>query len=93
MTSTLPTLEIFMDGLLGGEPWLYDPVVAPLPWRHDLAAKPTRPLKIGYYLDDGIVRIQPPHEAAVRRAIRVLQNASHDGMPSPCRLQAMLSLS
>lgn len=68
-----------MDGFLAGQPWLFDPVVAPLPWRHELAATPKRPLKIGYYLDDGVVRVQPPHEVAVRKSIEALKNAGHDG--------------
>jgi amidase len=56
-----------------------DPVTIPLPWRRDLAAKPTRPLRIGYYYDDGAVRVQPPLEFAVRKVIAALSKAGHHG--------------
>lgn len=80
MTTTLSSLEVFMDGFLAGQPWLFDPVLTPLPWRSELAALPKRPLKIGYYLDDGHVRVQPPCEVAVNKAISALREAGHYGM-------------
>ena len=79
MANSLPTLETFMSGFLAGQPWLFDPVVMPMPWRHEIAAKPTRKLRIGYYLDDGVVRVQPPHEAAVKKALAALDKAGHEG--------------
>jgi amidase len=68
-----------MDGMLAGEPWLYDPVTVPLPWRKHLAEKPARPLRIGYYVDDGYVMVQPPIEQAVVKAVQALQRAGHEG--------------
>ena len=79
LTTSLSTLELFTDALLAGQPWLYDAVAIPLPWRAELAAKPTRPLRIGYYVDDGAVRVQPPNEVAVVKAIAALQAAGHEG--------------
>lgn len=69
-----------MEGMLAGEPWLYEAVTVPLPWRKQLAEPPNRPLRIGYYVDDGYVRVQPPHELAVMRAVEALKKAGHDGM-------------
>ena len=79
LTTSLATLEYFTEAVLAAEPWLIDPVTIPLPWRRDLAAKPTRPLRIGYYYDDGAVRVQPPHEFAVRKVVAALTEAVHEG--------------
>ena len=68
-----------MEAMLAGEPWLYDPITVPLPWRHDKARKSSRLLKIGYLVDDGIVRVQPPIEYAVRRTVAALSKAGHQG--------------
>lgn len=80
LCTSLSTLELFMDSMLEGEPWLYDAVTVPLPWRKDLARRPIgRPLRIGYYYDDGYVRVQPPMELAVRKAVDALAKAGHEG--------------
>lgn len=69
-----------MDAMLAGEPWLFDPVTVPLPWRKDKAEKSIRPLRIGYYFEDGSdVRVQPPLEQAVRKAGSALSQAGHEG--------------
>ena len=67
MATSLSSLEVFMESVLAGEPWLFDPVTIPLPWRHEMARKPTRPLQIAFCYDDEHVRVQPPRELAVRR--------------------------
>lgn len=72
-------MEYFTEAVLAGEPWLFDPVTIPLPWRRELATKPVRPLRIGYYHDDGAVRVQPPLEFAVRKVVAALRNAGHEG--------------
>ena len=79
ITTSLSALEYFTEAVLAGEPWLLDPVTIPLPWRHELAAKPVQPLRIGYYYDDGAVRVQPPHEFAVRKVVKALSSAGHEG--------------
>lgn len=52
----------------------------PIPWRCELTQPPNRPLKIGYYLDDGMVKVQPPLERAVREVVDKLKAAGHEGM-------------
>ena len=79
LTHDLETLEIFMDALATqGKPWEHEPFAPPLPWRRELAAKPDRPLKIGYFLDDGYCRCQPPMEEAVKKAVKALKAAGHE---------------
>jgi len=78
----LSTLETFMEALASsGKPWEYEAFAPPLPWRKELAAKPDRPLRIGYFFDDGLCRCQPPIEAAVKRAVNAMIAAGHDVFP------------
>lgn len=79
LATSLSTLEYFTEAVLAGEPWNLDPITVPLPWRRELAAKPVRPLRIGYIYDDGAVRVQPPLEFAVRKVISALSQAGHEG--------------
>ncbi|KAK1691363.1 amidase signature domain-containing protein [Colletotrichum godetiae] len=77
LASSLSTIETFMDGILSCEPWRQDPTLLPIPWRKELAAKPDRPLKIGYYINDNIVRVQPPIEMAILAVVDSLKAAGH----------------
>ncbi len=68
-----------MEGMLAGEPWNHDAITVPLPWRKNLASPAaSRPLRIGFYFDDGYVRVQPPMELAARKAVEALRAAGHD---------------
>lgn len=80
LTNSLSSLELFMDSYISGQPWLYDPALVPIPWRKSLAEPPTRPLRIGYYVDDGVVRTQPPFEVGVKKVVDALKRAGHEGM-------------
>ncbi|KAG7078586.1 acetamidase [Colletotrichum scovillei] len=74
---SLSTIETFMDGILSCEPWRKDPTLLPIPWRKELTAKPDKPLKIGYYINDNVVRVQPPIERAVRAVVDSLTAVGH----------------
>ena len=89
LTQDLGTLELFMDALASqGKPWEYEPFAPPLPWRRELAAKPNRPLRIGYFVDDGFCRCQPPLEQAVTKAVDALRQAGHELVPWKTDLHA-----
>jgi amidase len=63
------------------QPWLYDAKVHPIPWRNDLYDEvQSRPLVIGYLVDDGMVKVHPPIELAVKEACLKLQEAGHEVM-------------
>lgn len=80
MASSLSTVEYFMQSLLDLEPWDVDPGCIPIPWRKEQAAIPSRKLRLGIVIDDGIVKPQPPVTRALREVARVLKAAGHDGM-------------
>jgi amidase len=78
LSCTIDTQEVFWKSLLDAEPWNYEPTSYSIPWRSHLAAKPSRKLKIGYYVDDGMVKVQPPIERAVHEVIEKLKAAGHE---------------
>jgi len=84
MATSLPSIELFMESYLDSRPWLLDPQIFPIPWRKELTEPPKRPLKIGYIIDDGVVRCQPPIERAVREVVAHLQNAGHEVIEWDC---------
>ncbi|KKK24218.1 acetamidase [Aspergillus rambellii] len=78
MARSLSTVEYFMQGLLESDPWNVDPGCIPLPWRKELAAMPTRKLKLGIIYDDGVVRPQPPVTRAMRDVAQKLKDVGHE---------------
>ncbi|KAM5349637.1 hypothetical protein ACJ41O_006142 [Fusarium nematophilum] len=71
MTSSLSALETYMQALPQARPWEVDNLVIPMPWRTEECTinPPGRKLKIGYILDDGVVKPQPPVERAVKKVV------------------------
>ncbi len=82
MARSLLTVEYFMQSLLDSSPWNLDPGCIPIPWRKDMAALPTKKLKLGIIYDDGIVRPQPPVMRAMRETAQKLKDAGHEGTVS-----------
>ncbi|KAL3478998.1 putative acetamidase [Aspergillus californicus] len=78
MARSLSTVEYFMQSLLDSDPWDLDPGCIPIPWRKELAALPTRKLKLGIVYDDGVVRPQPPIMRAMRETAQRLKDAGHE---------------
>ncbi|KPI41085.1 putative amidase PB8B6.03 [Cyphellophora attinorum] len=81
IASSLSTIETFMKGVAAGQPWRQDVTTYPISWRQELAQKSSRPLRIGYYVDDGNVKVQPPVERAMRETVEKLQAAGHEMIP------------
>lgn len=79
IASSLSSIELYMETLLGSEPWTVDPQLLPVPWRKELAVFPQRPLKVAFIYDDGIIKPQPPVERAVRAMASKFLEAGHEG--------------
>lgn len=61
------------------KPWDVDPKCAPLPWNEDAFQEcQSRPLVIGLILDDGVVRVHPPVERALRELAAKLKAEGHE---------------
>ncbi|KAL4925465.1 putative acetamidase [Aspergillus undulatus] len=67
-----------MQSLLDSNPWNLDPGCIPISWRKDIAALPTRKLKLAIVYDDGVVRPQPPVMRAMREVARKLMDDGHE---------------
>lgn len=78
LTTSISSLEFFMDTLLSSEPWDLDPGLLPVPWRRELAEISQKPLKLAFIFDDGVVKPQPPVERAAREIYKKLENAGHE---------------
>lgn len=79
MACSLETIETYMEALPDARPWEVDQHVAPVPWRNSLASPGAKRLKIGFVIDDGVVKVQPPIARAMRETIEALKQAGHEG--------------
>lgn len=68
-----------MQTVIDAKPWVLDPKVVPIPWRHEIYQDvQTRPLTIGVLFDDGVVRVHPPIERVLKETVAKLQAAGHE---------------
>jgi Asp-tRNA(Asn)/Glu-tRNA(Gln) amidotransferase A subunit family amidase len=68
-----------MQAVLDAQPWILDPKVTPLPWRHEQYQQiQARPMTIGVLVDDGVVRVHPPIERALKDLVAKLEAAGHE---------------
>ncbi|KAJ5151618.1 hypothetical protein N7492_009913 [Penicillium capsulatum] len=77
MATSLSSIETYMEALGQIEPWNLDPNMIPVPWRRELCTS-TKRLRIGYVVDDGVVKVQPPVTRAVKKVITALRDAGHE---------------
>ncbi|EEA26818.1 acetamidase, putative [Talaromyces marneffei ATCC 18224] len=77
MAMSLSTVEKYMEALPAARPWEIDHQVTPIPWQTELCTT-TKRLRIGYVIDDGVVKVQPPVARAVEEVIQALREAGHE---------------
>lgn len=75
---SLSTVEKYMGALPAARPWEIDHQVTPIPWRTELCTT-TKRLRIGYIVDDGVVKVQPPVARAIEEVAHALREAGHEG--------------
>ncbi|KAH8586255.1 amidase signature domain-containing protein [Bisporella sp. PMI_857] len=81
ITTSLASIEFYMEALHSAKPWEIDPRNAPLPWRAERCSIPARhKLRIGYVIDDGVVKPQPPIARAVKQVVEALRTDGHEVM-------------
>ena len=71
--------EVFR-ALLSTKPWLHDPEILPLPYRHEAEIDQEKhsKLSIGVFMTDGVVTPHPPITRAVREVQMALEAAGHE---------------
>ncbi|KAI9590976.1 amidase signature domain-containing protein [Syncephalis fuscata] len=75
MASDVDSLDLFMDVLLGQEPWIEDELCVPMPWK---TWSPPEKLCIGYFTFNGFLPVPPACQRAVMHTVEVLRAAGHD---------------
>lgn len=60
MCTSLRDMDLFMSVVLAAKPYLEDPRLVPTPWTGMSSKQATRPLKIGFMANDGVIAPQPP---------------------------------
>ncbi|KAI9661576.1 MAG: hypothetical protein M1821_008814 [Bathelium mastoideum] len=78
LTTSLSSLEFFMEVLMDTKPWEVHPRLLPIPWRKEMAVMPERKLRFAFVFDDGVVKPQPPVARAVKSVAENLQKAGHE---------------
>lgn len=68
--------------IANSRPWDLDPRCAPLPWDESAFQEmQERPLVIGLIVDDGVVRVHPPIERALKELSTALEAHGHEILP------------
>ncbi|OOQ81778.1 acetamidase [Penicillium brasilianum] len=78
MSCSLATIERYMEALPCASPWELDHHTAPVPWRRSMASLKAKRLRIGFLVDDGVVKVQPPIARAVQEVVAALKAAGHE---------------
>ncbi|KAJ5813140.1 Amidase [Penicillium robsamsonii] len=78
MATSLETIEIYMKSLQKASAWEFDPEQVPLPWGLRRPSTQGNHFKIGFVLDDGVVKVQPPIARAIREVVEALRAGGHE---------------
>jgi amidase len=79
MARTLGTLAAVTKMVVEAQPWRLDPRCLPIPWRDEHYQEvQLRPLVVGLLLDDGVVKVHPPIERALKEMEAKLIGAGHE---------------
>ncbi|KAI3406710.2 hypothetical protein KGF56_000556 [Candida oxycetoniae] len=65
LSRSLETIDLVMKTIIDSKPWLIDPTLAPIEWKHTKQDK----FRIGIMVSDNIVNPSPP----VKRALNIVQ--------------------
>ncbi|KAE8323278.1 amidase signature domain-containing protein [Aspergillus sergii] len=79
MARDLASIVYVSRSVADAKPWELDPKCTPLPWNEDTFQEiQNRPIVVGLILDDGVVRIHPPIERALRELSAKIQAKGHE---------------
>nr|XP_060629423.1 vitamin D3 hydroxylase-associated protein-like [Anolis sagrei ordinatus] len=90
MARNVDSLVLCMKALLCDEMFHLDLAVPPLPFNEEIYSS-SRPLRIGYYDDDGYFQSSPSMKRAVQETRKLLQEAGHTLIPfTPPRIDFLV---
>lgn len=85
LATSVGALKLVMKAVLSQQPWLYDPLVAEIPWRDeqeqavlDIVKSSTGgQLVFGIMAEDGVVRPHPPVRRAIDLVTKLIEKLGH----------------
>jgi len=85
LATSVRSLKLVIKSILTQKPWLYDPLVNEIPWRHEqeqaildiIGSKNGGQLAFGIMRDDGRVQGQPPVNRAIDIVVRTIEKLGH----------------
>lgn len=60
MTRSLRDMDLYMHIMVSSKQYLHDPRIIPFPWSGLSTPLPSKPIKLGIMLNDGVITPQPP---------------------------------
>ncbi|KAH7370700.1 amidase signature domain-containing protein [Rhexocercosporidium sp. MPI-PUGE-AT-0058] len=69
MCTSLEGIKLFMEIVIGSQPWLLEPALIPIPWNSLLRISADQPLKIGVMWHDGVITPHPPITRAMKELV------------------------
>ncbi|KAJ5040893.1 uncharacterized protein L3040_005452 [Drepanopeziza brunnea f. sp. 'multigermtubi'] len=86
--TSVGALRLVMKAILSQKPWLYDPLVTEIPWRHEqeqavldiVKSSGGGQLVFGIMAEDRVVRPQPPVRRAIDIVTKLIENLGHKVM-------------
>ncbi|KFO76936.1 Vitamin D3 hydroxylase-associated protein, partial [Cuculus canorus] len=80
MARDVDSLALCMKALLCEEMFRLDPTVPPIPFNEEIYTS-SKPLRIGYYEEDGYFQPSPSMKRAIQQTRKLLQDAGHTLVP------------
>ncbi|KAE9380775.1 putative general amidase GmdA [Stipitochalara longipes BDJ] len=85
LATSVGALKLVIKGLLTQQPWLHDPLVSEIPWRHEKEQEVLDIVKAGsgeqlvfaIMPDDGVVRPHPPVRRALDIVVKTIEKLGH----------------
>ena len=75
LSTSIEGIKLFMQTLIGAQPWFIEPSLIPLPWRSNPAgfASSKRKIRVAVMYHDGAVLSHPPVRRALRETVAKMQ--------------------
>ncbi|OCF78787.1 hypothetical protein I204_00731 [Kwoniella mangroviensis CBS 8886] len=88
MARSVEDIKLYMEVMVGSEPWLRDPNVQVKPWNYNFVF-PQEKIRVGFMLDDGVVKPLAPMQRALKEiAAKLEASGLFEVVPYKCILAA-----
>ncbi|KAK7950876.1 uncharacterized protein PG986_006604 [Apiospora aurea] len=81
LTCSFDDVTLFLQAVIGSQPWNRDPTALAIPWRSAVATSAPRRLRIGFMLEDPKYPVHPPVRRTMESSAQALAQAGHEIIP------------